>query len=163
MIDGDFNAVCYECQLLANNHHGDRHEIWGRIRDNSMSLSSRPGKPTHSRGSTLDLVWSNYGAIEFMILELDSTSDHSKFVGDIPKLNQRGTAAFKPSRPYQIKDAMLSDFLNAMKEWNRGLKARQVTSKQNLEKLVDDIVKIFVEAIKAKGKKDALNSGISTP
>lgn len=89
--------------------------------ENGISLASRPGIQTHSRGNTLDLTWSNYGALADINPELDSTSDHATLVGEVSRPNSQGSAALGISRPLQVKEASLDDFLRVIKKWTKGL------------------------------------------
>lgn len=75
-----------------------------------MGLASRLGVPTHSRGNTSDLIWSNYGALADINSELNSTSDLATLAGEVSRPSSQGSAALRISRPLQVKEASLDDF-----------------------------------------------------
>lgn len=81
-----------------------------------MSLASSPGVPTHSRYNTLDLVWSNTGAIADVRLELNSTSDHTTIVGNVPRPNASGSSANRLNNPSRITSDALEDFEEIVSE-----------------------------------------------
>lgn len=161
IIGVDFNAVNTEWQPLATSQHGDGQGILERMTDNEMSLASLPGVATHSRGNALDLIWSNSGALADIAPELDTTSDHITLAGEVSRPNLQGSETLRMSWPLQVKDSSLEDFLRVIEEWMRGLGQHTPRSIQEVDKLADDLVQAFGDAIKATGRRDAIKSGRS--
>ena len=106
---------------MATRLHGDGQILVDWMHEHDIDLSSRPGVPTHDHGNTLDLVWSNVGALADVSIELDSTSDHCTLAGDVLRPNTRGSTTMKISQPYRINDNALDDFAKALKIWGAGL------------------------------------------
>ncbi|KAI0992776.1 hypothetical protein K3495_g15409 [Podosphaera aphanis] len=86
-----------------------------------MSLASQPGVPTHDQGNTLDLVWSNTGALADVANWMETTSDHRTLVGDVPKINARASAVIRTVRPIRVQDEALEEFKNTVAGWSSEL------------------------------------------
>ncbi|POS83188.1 hypothetical protein EPUL_004740, partial [Erysiphe pulchra] len=142
---GDFNAVHPDWQPLANRQHGDGQGIIEWMIEHGMNPVSPPGIPTYTRGNTLDLVWSNYGALVDLASELNSTSDHFTLSRDVPLPNSRRIAALKLSRPIQVKDC----------KWSKSLRQQPPSSPRGVDNLADNLVKLFGDAIRTTGRRDA--------
>ncbi|KAI0992882.1 hypothetical protein K3495_g15302 [Podosphaera aphanis] len=131
--------------------------------DNGMTLSSSPGVPTHTRGNTLDLVWSNAGAIADVAPELGSTSDHMTLAGDVPWPNARGAAAIRLNSPIRVSDDALEDFTKVVAEWSKDIGRQELQTASDLDNLGNDLVEILSDAIKATGRRSSPQPGQSAP
>ncbi|KAI0991479.1 hypothetical protein K3495_g16708, partial [Podosphaera aphanis] len=163
VIGGDFNSVHPEWQPLAERSHGDGHTLVQWMLDNGMTLSSSPGVPTHTRGNTLDLVWSNAGAIADVAPELGSTSDHMTLAGDVPRPNARGATTIRLNSPIRVSDDALEDFTKVVAEWSKDIGRQELQTTSDVENLGNDLVEILSDAIKATGRRSSPQLGQSAP
>ncbi|KAI0997034.1 hypothetical protein K3495_g11150 [Podosphaera aphanis] len=131
--------------------------------DNGMTLSSSPGVTTHTRGNTLDLVWSNAGAIADVAPELGSTSDHMTLSGDVPRPNARGAAAIRLNSPIRVSDDALEDFTKVVAEWSKDIGRQELQTASDLDNLGNDLVEILSDAIKATWRRSSPQPGQSAP
>lgn len=163
VIGGDFNSVHPEWQPLAGRSHGDGHILTEWMLEHGMTLASSPGVPTHVRGNTLDLIWSNAGAIANVAPELDSTSDHLTLAGDVPQPNASGSNSIRLNSPIRVSDNALEDFTKVVGGWSRNLGRQEIRTAMDVENLASNLVEILSDAIKATGRRGSPQPGQSAP
>ncbi|KAI1002277.1 hypothetical protein K3495_g5927 [Podosphaera aphanis] len=156
VVARDFNADHPEWQPLADRLHGEGRAIIEWMQENNMSLASRPSVPTHDQGNTLDLVWSNTGALADVAPWIKTTSDHRTLAGDVPKINARASAVIRTLRPIRVHNEALEEFKNTMTEWSRVLSQQSPQSTQGVDELADTLTHRDTESRKAFKKAVAL-------
>ncbi|KAI1002818.1 hypothetical protein K3495_g5384 [Podosphaera aphanis] len=105
--------------------------------EHDLTLASSPGVPTHARGNTLDLVWSNGGAIADVAPDLDPTSDHKTLAGDVPRPNARGAATIRLNNPIRVSDDALDDFTKVVRELSRDLGRPEIRTANDMDNSYD--------------------------
>ncbi|KAI1002400.1 hypothetical protein K3495_g5800 [Podosphaera aphanis] len=163
IIGGDFNSVHPEWQPFVGRSHGDGHILIEWMFEHGMTLASSPGVPTHAWGNTLDLVWSNTGAIADVAPDLDSTLDHKTLSGDVPRPNAKGAATIRLNNPIRVSDDALDEFTKVVREWSRDLGKQEIRTASDVDNLGNDLVEILSDAIKATGKRSSPQPGQSAP
>lgn len=114
-----------------------------------MNFSSLPEILTHTRDNTPDLIWSNCGALVDKVPDPNFIFDRYTLTRDVPKLNTRVSAAIRLSRIIQVENSPLDKFIKLMSEWSKSIGRPSLSSTLNVDKLADNIVELFRDAVRA--------------
>ncbi|EKG09163.1 Reverse transcriptase [Macrophomina phaseolina MS6] len=148
VVAGDFNAVHWTWQPGHGRHRGPGNRIaeWAESR---RLFNINPEGPTHDRGNTIDLVFTNILGTETQVLEeLRTGSDHYTLWTSIPIQTQIWTK----TRKLTVHEDRLAEFRQAVKR-NIGTITADIGTREGLERTTHALVKLLQEAIAVVGKE----------